>query len=440
MTPAPTRRATARVLVLGEESRVVLPVIRSLARIGVEVDLGWCPAHEPARYSRHVAANVDLAAPGEPGAVAELVAHVTRASHVASRMYDLVVPATESATWALHADRAGWVGLPIAIGPEHALDVAFDKTATHALARSLDISVPAAVDVGDGDDVAAAVEKAGLVPPFVAKPARSIDPDGLTKVAVHIVAGIPELNAAVAHLLPGAGAVQIQEYVAGAGVGVEVLAADGEVLYAFQHRRLHESTGYGSTYRESVPLDPELLDAATALVAALDHTGVAMFEFRVEESCGGSGRRPGRRWVLLEINPRFWGSLPLSVAAGADFPADLYEMARFGRRRFPGTYTVGVRSRDLLNDLRWMWRQRSAPGGVGAFPHAGEDGWGVNVVDRRTLARDVGRLVTFRDPVDLFDRRDPMPTIHELRRVGEMGVRVARRTAARTLRRSPDPT
>jgi len=41
-------------------------------------------------------------------------------------------------------------------------------------------------------------------------------------------------------------------------------------------------------------------------------------------------RRTGA-WALMEINSRFWGSLPLSLAAGVDFPRYLYEMVCEGR-------------------------------------------------------------------------------------------------------------
>ena len=58
-----------------------------------------------------------------------------------------------------------------------------------------------------------------------------------------------------------------QENFVGIGVGVELLALQGEILTAFQHERVHEApTGGISGYRKSVPLDPELLDAARLLV------------------------------------------------------------------------------------------------------------------------------------------------------------------------------
>ena len=61
---------------------------------------------------------------------------------------------------------------------------------------------------------------------------------------------------------------------------------------------------------------------------ALRYTGVAMVEFKVNAKTG--------EFVLIEINGRFWGSLPLAVAAGANFPLWLYQMWVENREDFSG--------------------------------------------------------------------------------------------------------
>jgi len=50
----------------------------------------------------------------------------------------------------------------------------------------------------------------------------------------------------------------------------------------------------------------------------------------------------------------FWGSLPLAVAAGADFPYYLYQLLVEQKKEFPQNYTVGIYCRNLLNDFGWM--------------------------------------------------------------------------------------
>lgn len=399
MTARPHRHAA--VLVVGEESRVVLPIIRSLGARGIPVDLAWCPPDEPAIVSRFLRRAVP-ATDAPPHDLDGLVALHTR------ERYGLVIPATDSATHVLHHGRGRWAGiLPVAIGPAAALDIALDKLATWELARRLDVPVPRS-RVGS-TPVEQLLDELSL--PLVVKPASSVDPHGLGKRAVRIVETPDELRAATD------GRVLVQELVPGHGEGIEVLADRGRVLLAFQHRRLHETTGYGSTYRESVPVDPSRRADVERLVAELDYTGVAMFEYRVDP--------PSGRAVLLEINPRFWGSLPLSVAAGADFPLGLYHVATTNRHDLAPTdrgYRVGLRSRDLLNDLRWTLRQ-VAPGAA-----QGDDAaWRTARVGRARAIGDLLRLLLPGDRTDLFAWTDPRPAGRELRRIARFGAGTFRR-------------
>jgi protein-tyrosine-phosphatase len=92
----------------------------------------------------------------------------------------------------------------------------------------------------------------------------------------------------------------------------------------------------------SEPADPGLLAAAEPMAAAAGLSGAAMFEFRLD-------RRSGRH-VLLEVNPRFWGSLPLAVAAGADFPALWWDLAVHGREG-RGAYDAGFLKADLTGEF-----------------------------------------------------------------------------------------
>ena len=61
---------------------------------------------------------------------------------------------------------------------------------------------------------------------------------------------------------------------------------------------------------------------------------------------------------LMEINGRVWGSLPLAVMSGVDFPRHLAELYLSGP---PGDgvgpqlrYRVGVRARNLALDMVWI--------------------------------------------------------------------------------------
>ena len=49
------------------------------------------------------------------------------------------------------------------------------------------------------------------------------------------------------------------------------------------------------------------------------------------------------QFKLMEINPRFWGSLDLSIASGIDFPYLLYKMAVEGDIKPTFNYRTGLR-------------------------------------------------------------------------------------------------
>lgn len=109
----------------------------------------------------------------------------------------------------------------------------------------------------------------------------------------------------------------IQSFIEGHGQGVFALYNQGQPVCFFAHRRLREKPPEGgvSVLSESAPVDEHLKGLAHQLLSHAQWHGVAMVEFRVTTD--------GRPY-LMEINPRFWGSLQLAVDAGIDFPYWLF--------------------------------------------------------------------------------------------------------------------
>lgn len=134
----------------------------------------------------------------------------------------------------------------------------------------------------------------------------------------------------------------IQEYIEGDGCGVSVLFNDGDLRAKFTHKRLREYpiSGGPSTYRVSIR-DPKSEDAAIKLLKHFDWHGVAMVEFKLTKD-----NKP----VLMEINPRFWGSINQAIQSGVDFPYLLYTMASEGDVERVLNYKVGVKTKNLLTD------------------------------------------------------------------------------------------
>ena len=389
-----------RVLVLGEDTRIVLPIVRSLGRRGMEVHLAWCPRDEPVMRSRYLHAAHMLA----PYRTRDDAWLNELASLLDRERFDLIIPATEAALVPIQQARGKLSDAGrFTLLNQRSFECFFDKGKTQALARSLGVPSPRGAILDKHDRLAEAV--AGWTFPLAVKPLGSVDPENISgKRFVRRADDVGQLSACLA-LLADHEQVVVEEWFTGRGFGVEFLAQEGEVLFAFQHERLHETIGYGSTYRRSVPLDPRLLDAAKRLLQEVQYTGVGMAEFRCDPSSG--------KFVLLEVNARFWGSLPLAAAAGADFPAYLCELLMDGRRLFPQAYRTNVRCRNLLNDVRWMWRALSGRANAD-MTVADFDGWQMNSVSRGQVAVDLVRMLLAVDRTDTFSWKDPAPALAEL--------------------------
>jgi predicted ATP-grasp superfamily ATP-dependent carboligase len=128
----------------------------------------------------------------------------------------------------------------------------------------------------------------------------------------------------------------IQEYIPGDGYGFFALFNKGKPRAVFMHRRVREYpiTGGLSTAAESVSI-PEVQEAGLKLLTALNWHGVGMVEFKRD-------RRDGK-YKLIEVNPKFWGSLDLAIASGVDFPYLAVRMAMEGDIDPVMEYKTGVR-------------------------------------------------------------------------------------------------
>lgn len=185
----------------------------------------------------------------------------------------------------------------------------------------------------------------------------------------------------------------VQEYVSGDGWGMSaVMNASSDPVAVFCHRRLREYpvTGGPSSFCESVH-DAELVERGIRLLTELRWHGVAMVEFKRDFVSG--------EFVLMEVNPRFWGSLPLAIASGVDFPHILYRVANGEDLRPVAGYRAGVRMRYLFQDLL------SVPGYLRRVPNR----W-------RFLGSFARDLLDTRVVDGVFQMNDPVPGIYYLGR------------------------
>jgi protein-tyrosine-phosphatase/predicted ATP-grasp superfamily ATP-dependent carboligase len=327
------------VLVLDGHSRAALETLQSLGRAGVQVDIA---AEEPnciAFHSRYAARKLN-----QPSQKNVKEFHDWLRAQDQECNYELIVPATEASLLGFRQlDEDDPLRRKAVLPGNRALEIALDKEKTRALAVQLGIPAPQSIllsslaNIGQADQF-----------PAVLKPARSkVMIDGeLRTLAVAVVKNETHRQEQLRRWLPLT-AVQQQQYVFGRGIGAEFLFNHGRKVWHFVHERVHEYplTGGASSYRRSIVPPPGLLCDAEKLLTALQWHGVAMVEFKMDADGG---------YWLMEINPRFWGSLALSIDAGVDFPLGLLQVSRGETPTTQPEYKIHQYTRDLRTDVDWL--------------------------------------------------------------------------------------
>src|SRR5262249_41944515 len=119
-----------------------------------------------------------------------------------------------------------------------------------------------------------------------------------------------ELDAKLREDLPRVD-VMLQSPIAGAGVGLNFCAIDGDVLGAAVTLRLHESLrGVGSSYRKTEEASPQSFAIMQNIARQLSWTGFMTIECQ----------RVKDRLCFMEFNGWPWESISLPICAGVDFP------------------------------------------------------------------------------------------------------------------------
>ena len=224
-----------------------------------------------------------------------------------------------------------------------ALEACLNKGATMALALRLGLPHPRTeVAESAADLLKITGDFAGRE--FVVKPLRGVGASG-----VRYNPRFDSRSAEAYFQSFGPALVQDRIPAEGDGIGVSLLfGADGACLAHFCHKRLQQYPNSGGPSTDRVGIeDPELLEQSLTLMRALNWKGIAMVEWKVDPRDG----RP----KLMEVNPRFWGSLELAVRSGVDFPV-LYAQAAAGQPTIYSQPVDAVRCRWLIpgDILRWI--------------------------------------------------------------------------------------
>ena len=209
-----------------------------------------------------------------------------------SRQVGLVIPLTDLDLRSLsrHREKFSALGAKVMIGPPHTVALCRDKTLTHGFLAKLGLPAIRTFTLER-------FRQEPFFPCFI-KPVR-----GSASIGTGVLHSEVELKA---HLATFGDVMLLQDYVPGAEYTIDAYRTGaGKVACVVPRQRL--AVRSGEVEKALTVMDDELLEGIW---------GVLNLQCR---------RSPGGRAQVFEINLRFGGGAPLSIAAGADLPRYVLE-------------------------------------------------------------------------------------------------------------------
>ncbi|MFD1586959.1 ATP-grasp domain-containing protein [Halorientalis brevis] len=356
--------ATGSVLVLTTQQQSGLAVVRSLGQRGLSVVAGG-PSHPTlgmlSRFSDGQYVHPDPRTDREA-----FLDHLL--SYLRDEDHDFVFGPTDWMTYLLskHGDEIERTGTQVAVEDWDTFREVFDKARLFERLADTDVPCPETHAPSSLDEVEAVASEISY--PAVVKPRSKtcwsdqgqcqtvlVEDQNYADTPTELI----DTYRTVLEETPDGDewAPLVQEYVPGQTTTTVVLADDGTVRAHFQERRLRTvPPSGGSSALLSVVDDPEMLRYAERVIETFDWTGPAQVEFM---------ERPDGEYVLIEVNGRYWGSLPFAINCGVDFPWLHYRQLRGETVRHDGNYRTDVIQRRSAQDIKWF-RQQLAAGNLRA--------------------------------------------------------------------------
>lgn len=341
------------VLILDGELKSALSAVRSLGRAGIAVSVGSTLSTGMAMHSRYTQYAFVYPSP-YTDQLGFIDALKTEAIRLGNR--PLVYAFSDATYLSLFEYRDSLASYMELVFPaEESVHIAYNKAATYSLARVSQIPTICTYTC----DALHEIERVGAEGTFpkVVKPRRSVSWQGGVGVfgSATFAPNIDALRQQFLDVYTRTGEPPlIQQCIYGEEYGVEMLVHDGYPYAMVAHHRLRSlsPTGGASVLKETMEdseLRGTLIAYAQQLALTLKWEGPMMVEFKVDADT----REP----LLMEVNGRWWGSLPLAVAAGVDMPLLFYDAVR--KRRIPERPVMPdqyMATRHFLGDIRYLLR------------------------------------------------------------------------------------
>lgn len=312
MTTAGAEAGPESVLVTDGRAISALAVARQLDRRGLAVHAGEAFTHNiTARSAATAAAHTYPAPDDEPAAFKRWLAAV-----VERESFDFVVPVRDSTT-GLVAEMAEALpaGTETLLDSPDRIEQLQDKAAFGKLAAELGVPTPTTYFPAETD---IEVIRAEADFPVVVKPTRASGARGIRRVERP-----EELPATYRAARRENGEVIVQEFVNHSGGHYSVGAVfdrtgTPRAVHAYKELLQYPDSGGPAIRAKSVPIEP-WVDEMLGLLEAVEWTGPAHMDVLFDPDEG--------EYKLLEVNPRLWSSIALTIDSGVDVPGVMLDIA-----------------------------------------------------------------------------------------------------------------
>lgn len=322
-----------RVLLTDAQPRMTLAVTRSLGRKGIEIIGAEETRFAPALFSKYCSRSLLCPNPKTDKTAYFQWLVETIKGQACDILFPIDDPSLEIAVE--HRDELESL-CQVPLPPTESYRITADKALTVEMAQKAGLLCPETITPHNLEELADLAER--LEYPVVIKPRKSSGSRGIT-----FVKDKTELQSFYLSVHEDYPYPLIQRYIPpGEKYSVCLLFnKDSQLRASFVQKQVrHYPVDIGTSVVQESVFFPELIEAALLFMQKVKWFGVVEFEFLVGKA--------DKKAYFMEINPRFWGSVHMSILAGVDFPWLLYRLLTEGDIEKVTDYQTGIFCRWLL--------------------------------------------------------------------------------------------
>jgi len=331
---------TGKVFVTDGRSLAALAIVRSLGRKGLEIHCGEDFRQNLTFYSKYAKKKIKYSPPKKQP---EIFIKDMLSSAIKTN-YDLIIPVRDDTTLLLSKHKDEFEEYTqLFLADYETIKMLMDKGETIRLARKYKIATP---ETYFPEDTAPNRIKKEVNYPVLIRPRISSGARGI--IYVESIEGFEKAYSAVCNEY---GVPIIQEYVSHKGGHYSIGALFDEnsrpiAVHVYRELKQYPINGGPAVTAISVKKEKWVEDMLDML-QKIHWIGPAHMDVLHDPNSG--------TYKLLEVNPRFWMSLNLSICSGLDFPYFLYKMAMAETIGEMSEFKIGMKYRWVLpNEILWL--------------------------------------------------------------------------------------